>query len=154
MAQAGVTANRGDPVSGEIRVPKISQCSGTLGNSFLGKLTGSVRQADQYACAACASIKRKPAMLSAAGSLFLNRAIVSAVEESRSLCQWGHRERGTPRPCPPRGCPKVSVDYCFHSSRTLVLSSTAANRMWLFRTVTSKPNAEPTTGSIWNWPTK
>ena len=37
-----------------------------------------------------------------------------------------------------------------HSSRTLVLSSTAANRVSAPLLVTANPNAEPSTGSIWN----
>ena len=58
MAQAGVTASRGDPVKGEILVPKLRQCSGTLGKSFFGKMSGSVRHADQYFDAAWSLICR------------------------------------------------------------------------------------------------
>src|ERR1700757_1815214 len=78
MAQAGVTARRGDPVKGEIRVPKLRQCSGTPRNSFFGKLTGSVRQADQYAWAACDSMARISRISFADGNSNARRPMVSA----------------------------------------------------------------------------
>lgn len=74
MAQAGVTAKRGDPVKGEILVPKVNQCAGVL-TSFLGKLTGSALHTDQYAEAACASIIRIAGMFSAAGNSATNCSI-------------------------------------------------------------------------------
>jgi len=40
IAFGGLAASLDDPVSGETRVPKVRQCSGTRGRSFLGKLMG------------------------------------------------------------------------------------------------------------------
>ena len=87
MAQPGVTARRGDPVRGEILVPKLRQCSGTLGKSFFGKVSGSVRHANQYADAARASISRMDAMFSAVGNSALSHTRIGYLSHKNAF--WG-----------------------------------------------------------------
>src|ERR1035437_1779168 len=58
IALGGLTASRGEPVSGEIRDPKERQCSGILDSSFRGYVIERVRHAVQYALAARDSISR------------------------------------------------------------------------------------------------
>ena len=45
----------------------------------------------------------------------------------------------------------VMIRYSLHSSRKLILSSTAANKILPWRRSTARPKAEPATESIWNW---
>ena len=47
MAFAGLAAERGEPVIGEPRCPKMRQCSGIDFSSFLAKRTATSRQAPQ-----------------------------------------------------------------------------------------------------------
>src|SRR5579871_3318661 len=79
MAPAGVTARRGEPVKGDARLPKDFQWSGTLGKSVLGKRTGTLRHAPQYAPAACASRILTASTVSAVANRFRNSAIKSAI---------------------------------------------------------------------------